>query len=204
MLLKSRSIKIIGISLLALSPPLAAVPPRPEASRPPEGRVSCPDPQDPRSLWECWSGGQGSPGGALAGTCVPKSACPPRDQLGRPVLDCTYENSWRTGFRCLLFCNYGGAAPWGSDGDLCWQVLPRTPSGAWVILPGAPDPDPGRPPGAGTPPRAIALDLMDGQGEAPRELQGLSLPLGFDPRGRLTGLAEVLAQFEREARTAGP
>ena len=106
----------IGIVAWASSLPLAAIPPSQPPSRQPTGGDPCANLQDPQALWECWGSGQGNPWGPAATGCVAKSACPPRDQLGKPVLNCTYESSWRTGFRCLLFCNYGGASPWGSDG----------------------------------------------------------------------------------------
>jgi hypothetical protein len=66
----------------------------------------------PRQLWEAWRDGRT---GRLA-TCVPNSTCPPVDQSGRKVQKCWYESGFRTGWRCILFCDYGGDAPWGSDG----------------------------------------------------------------------------------------
>jgi len=78
------------------------------------GWTPCAPSGDPGSLWSCWSGGSGE--GLLAAACVPKSVCPARDQNGKPVLKCWYESDYKTGWRCILFCDYGGAYPWGSDG----------------------------------------------------------------------------------------
>jgi hypothetical protein len=64
----------------------------------------------PQALWESWRSG------APLATCVTKATCPPRDQAGRAVKSCYYESGFETGFRCIVFCEYGGPSPWGSDG----------------------------------------------------------------------------------------
>jgi hypothetical protein len=73
--------------------------------------------KDPASLWRCWSAGAAGAEGVRAAACVPKTACPPLDERQKPVLNCWYERGFRTGFRCILFCNYGDTNPWGSDGS---------------------------------------------------------------------------------------
>jgi hypothetical protein len=98
------------------------------------------------------------------------------------------------------------AEPWAEPwADLCWQVLPRSPSEAWVVCPGAVFQD-GReePEAAAGWPRAIPLDLAEGRAAAPEILTGKQLPVFFDPNGRLTGLAEALDQFERASDKAKP
>jgi len=112
-----KSILEAGLAL-GLMLPATAAPGVPAGSRPEPGQNACGDAGDPHSLWECWRGGAGDR--PLAAACVPKSACPARDQNGKPVLNCYYESDYKTGWRCILFCNYGGASPWGSDGgDNC-------------------------------------------------------------------------------------
>lgn len=110
---------LVAVGVLASSPPLAAAPtlaaPALADLAQAAGQDSC-GAQDPRSLWECWRGGQGTRERPWASPCTAKTACPPVDPGGKPVQGCKYESSWRTGFRCILFCDYGGAAPWGSDG----------------------------------------------------------------------------------------
>jgi hypothetical protein len=94
-------ISVLCAGTLLFAPPMAA-----------EGAWSpCGGAREPQALWRCWSAGEDKVGG-----CVPKTACPPRDQNDKPVLSCYYEKSFSTGYRCILFCNYGGAFPWGSDG----------------------------------------------------------------------------------------
>jgi hypothetical protein len=95
---------------------MAADTPAPAASQPGNGWSPCGNVKDPQALWRCWGGRDGSHDGVSQTTCVPKTACPPLDQRHKPVLNCYYESSFATGFRCILFCNYGGAYPWGSDG----------------------------------------------------------------------------------------
>jgi hypothetical protein len=99
---------------LSLALPLAGAAPSPP--RPPIGWTPCGELRDAQALWNCWAGTDGSHPGIEAAACVPGGACPPTDQGGHLVLNCYYEKSWRTGFNCILFCNYGGAFPWGSDG----------------------------------------------------------------------------------------
>jgi hypothetical protein len=86
------------------------------AAQPPTGWNPCGGLKDPAALWQCWGAARGGPEGFLAATCVAKTACPAKDQHGKPVLNCYYESSFSTGFRCILFCNYGGSFPWGTDG----------------------------------------------------------------------------------------
>jgi hypothetical protein len=66
----------------------------------------------PQHLWAAWRNG----GTGRLASCVPASTCPPVDQAGRKVQKCWYESDFKTGWRCILFCDYGGDAPWGSDG----------------------------------------------------------------------------------------
>jgi hypothetical protein len=93
-------ISVLAAAVL-LAPPVAA-----ESAWSPCGGA-----QDPQGLWQCWRTGADK-----AAACVPKTACPPKDQNGEPVKSCYYEKGFSTGFRCILFCDYGGAFPWGSDG----------------------------------------------------------------------------------------
>ena len=110
----SKMIKaMIRITLaLGLALPAASAP---AATRGGGGWNPCAGLRDPLALWACWSAGGGGEG-LLAAACVPKSACPPKDQNGKPVLSCYYESDYKTVWRCILFCDYGGAFPWGSDG----------------------------------------------------------------------------------------
>jgi hypothetical protein len=95
------SFALIALAV-ALAPALAgASPGRPDTLAP-----------SPQSLWESWRNGNT---GRLA-DCVPASTCPPVDQAGRKVQKCWYRSDFKTGWRCILFCDYGGDAPWGSDG----------------------------------------------------------------------------------------
>ncbi len=75
----------------------------------------CRDLRDPSAIWECWSAAAGNHDGTLT-TCVPKTSCPPKDQHGHTVQSCTYEQSFETGYRCIIFCNYGNNEVWGGDG----------------------------------------------------------------------------------------
>ena len=70
--------------------------------------------------------------------------------------------------------------------DLCWQVLPKDTSEAWVVMT--------RHEGGLA---AVPLDLFEGTAGEPRPLPGLSLPVFPDPSGRLTGLEEALQAFNR-------
>jgi hypothetical protein len=106
---------ILGAAIALLALPLAAAK-APAATQPGNAWSPCGDVKEPRALWACWGGRNGSGEGVKAATCVKKTACPPRDQHDKPVLNCHYESSFSTGFRCIVFCNYGGAFPWGSDG----------------------------------------------------------------------------------------
>lgn len=83
------------------------------------------------------------------------------------------------------------AAPGDPPSDLCWQVLPKSNSEAWVVVPGE------GPDGL----QAIGLDLLEGRGDEPVALKGGHVPLFFDPQGHLTGLAEALGRFEARKRT---
>jgi hypothetical protein len=81
------------------------------------------------------------------------------------------------------------AAPDAAPDDLCWQILPKSDSEAWVVVPAAL-------PATGL--RAIALNLVEARGEEPVPLEG-RLPLCFDPLGRLAGLDQALARFRADA-----
>jgi hypothetical protein len=114
----SRSAKaaVSAAIALALSLPMAADTPAPAAAPSGGGWTPCGEVKDAQSRWECWGGRNGSRDEVMQTTCVPKTACPPEDQHGKPVLNCYYQSSFSTGYRCILFCNYGDAFPWGSDG----------------------------------------------------------------------------------------
>ena len=111
-----RATTLAASLMLALAQPMAGAPASPAPAQPPTGWTPCGELRDPQALWHCWAGTDGSHEGIRAAACVPKGNCPPADQAGRKVLNCTFEKSWQTGFRCILFCNYGGTYPWGSDG----------------------------------------------------------------------------------------
>jgi hypothetical protein len=84
-----------------------------------------------------------------------------------------------------------------APGDLCWQVLPKGNSEAWIVVPGGIGAGPAAEDGtaSGDSLQAIALDLVDGQSDDPVPLCGLRLPLFFDPQGRLAGLADALGKL---------
>ena len=69
--------------------------------------------------------------------------------------------------------------------DLCWQVLPKDTSEAWVVMKG---------PGGLV---ALPLDLFEGTAGEPRPLPGVSLPVFPDPSGKLVGQEEALKAYER-------
>jgi hypothetical protein len=87
-----------------------------------------------------------------------------------------------------------------STGDLCWQVLPKGPHEAWIVLPARVVPSGAMPrkegPDDGL--AAISLDLLEARGEAPVALPGLRPPVFPDARGRLADLAGAVASY-REA-----
>jgi hypothetical protein len=68
--------------------------------------------------------------------------------------------------------------------DLCWQVLPKDTTEAWVVM--------RQPEGTLA---AFPLDLFEGTAGDPRPLPGLALPVFPDPSGRLVGLEEALQAF---------
>ena len=107
---------VLRTAALAFALPTAPATAAPPMAQPPTGWSPCGELRDAQALWDCWAGSTGSHEGILAATCVPKGLCPPTDPTGRKVLTCTFVKSWQTGFRCILFCNYGGAFPWGSEG----------------------------------------------------------------------------------------
>jgi hypothetical protein len=78
----------------------------------------------------------------------------------------------------------------GPMDDLCWQVLPKGPTEAWVILK-RPDP-------AGF--SATPLELYEGTTGDPVPLPGLHLPLFPDPSGKLLGLEEALGAYGQPAQ----
>lgn len=82
------------------------------------------------------------------------------------------------------------AAPGPLD-DLCWQVLPKDTSEAWVVMGHH---EPGL--------TALPLDLFEGTVGEPRFLPGLSLPVLPDPTGKLTGLQEAIKAFEATLKPA--
>jgi hypothetical protein len=85
--------------------------------------------------------------------------------------------------------------------DLCWQVLPKGPSEAWIVvhagIGAGPVAEDGAASGNGL--EAIALDLVEGRADGPIPLKGLRLPLFFDPQGRLTGMADALGKLGPDA-----
>jgi hypothetical protein len=115
MLMPYRRIGLLA-TIVVLAWPLVAAPPAPGPTVRQDGWNPCGELKDPLALWNCWAGTGGSHEGVLATTCAAKSVCPPKDQRGKPVLNCYYEDDWKTGYRCILFCNYGATYPWGSDG----------------------------------------------------------------------------------------
>ena len=82
------------------------------------------------------------------------------------------------------------AAPGPLD-DLCWQVLPKDTSEAWVVMGHH---EPGL--------TALPLDLFEGTVGEPRPLPGLSLPVLPDPTGKLTGMQEAIQAFEGTLKPA--
>jgi len=47
--------------------------------------------------------------------CV-TSSCPPINEKGKPVTNCWYQKNIKTGYRCLIFCQYSDGSKWGGDG----------------------------------------------------------------------------------------
>jgi len=85
--------------------------------------------------------------------------------------------------------------------DLCWQVLPKTDTEAWIVLPGG-----GALNSAAKEKiilRAITLDLHEGTCGDPVDLPGLHLPVFFNPSGRLVNLQVALDEFAT-ARVSAP
>lgn len=76
--------------------------------------------------------------------------------------------------------------------DLCWQVLPKDTSEAWVVIKRGE-----------TGLTAIPLDLFEGTAGEPQSLPGLSLPVFPDPSGKLRNLPEALKAFEPVKAPAG-
>lgn len=77
--------------------------------------------------------------------------------------------------------------------DLCWQILPKSDSEAWIIRSG------GLSPKSATEEhvlQAIALNLTECKcEESPVNLQGLRLPVFFNPSGHLVKLQDALDEF---------
>jgi hypothetical protein len=76
--------------------------------------------------------------------------------------------------------------------DLCWQVLPKNDSEAWVLIPAE-----GEPGGL----RALTLDLYEASAGLPAELPGMHLPVYPDPSGRLVPLEEALTGYRKTGTT---
>lgn len=87
--------------------------------------------------------------------------------------------------------------------DLCWQVLPKGSTEAWVLIQTSPgdgdgDGDSGGRAIVGGGVQAIALDLLDGTAGEPQALPAdLHLPLFPDPAGQLRPLEEALAAYRQ-------
>ena len=82
---------------------------------------------------------------------------------------------------------YAELAQPGPLQDLCWQVLPKDTTEAWVVMKQVGEEGKG---GLS----ALPLDLFEGTAGPPRWLPG-SLPVFPDPHGRLLGLDEALAAY---------
>ena len=82
--------------------------------------------------------------------------------------------------------------------DLCWQILPKSPSEAWIVYPAAAVPG-----GAGGL-AAICLDLVEGRGEDPIDLSGRRLPLFPDASGHLAELADALETYRQDLPAPRP
>ena len=80
-----------------------------------------------------------------------------------------------------------------SPGDLCWQVIPKSNTEAWIVYPGAAATDGDSAPAGKL--RALALDLLEAKADEPIELKDRQLPLFFDSRGLLTELSAALEKF---------
>jgi len=61
-----------------------------------------------------WMSGGGG-GNTSPAACV-TSSCPPLNEKGKPVTNCWYQKNVKTGFRCLIFCQYSDGSRWGGDG----------------------------------------------------------------------------------------
>lgn len=72
---------------------------------------------------------------------------------------------------------------------LCWQVLPKDTTEAWLVM------------GRHGPGLTVqSLDLFEATAGEPSDLPGLSQPVFPDATGRLAGLEEALASFSRKPR----
>lgn len=74
--------------------------------------------------------------------------------------------------------------------DVCWQVLPKDATEAWIVM---------NHPGPGL--RAVPVDLFEAEAGAPVDLPGLKLPLFPGPDGRLMELEAALAAYSTAAQT---
>lgn len=85
--------------------------------------------------------------------------------------------------------DYPDLAKPGPLEDLCWQVLPKDTTEAWLVMnrhgPGL---------------TALSLDLFEGTAGEPADLPGLSLPVFPDASGRLAGLDEALGTYSQIPR----
>lgn len=79
--------------------------------------------------------------------------------------------------------------------DLCWQVLPKDATEAWVVMQQPAGAEPG-----GL--MAMPLDLFAGTVGEPRLLPGLTLPVFPGPSGSLSGMDAALSAFSAAAPAA--
>jgi len=99
----------------------------------------------------------------------------------RPLEDRLQEV--KLGLPVRTYADLATAAP---PDDLCWQVLPKDSTEAWVVMNHK---EPGL--------TALPLDLFEGTAGEPSPLPNLALPVFPDPSGKLTGLEEALVAFAR-------
>ncbi|GEM_PF-3477273 len=85
--------------------------------------------------------------------------------------------------------DYPDLAKAGPLEGLCWQVLPKDATEAWLVMnrhgPGL---------------TALPLDLFEATAGEPADLPDLSLPVFPDATGRLAGLEAALASFARKPK----
>lgn len=80
-------------------------------------------------------------------------------------------------------------------GDLCWQILPKTDTDAWLVFQTLKQSEDGSIPSKAI--GAVTLDLMEGtcSGE-PMVFKNLHLPVFFNSSGDLVNLGDALADFD--------